>query len=302
MKSPPRRTLLQGAAALLAFSRAARVVAGPAPRRIVVLNWELTETLLALGRAPVGIPLPAWYANTIAVPPLPSDVADIGLLYQPNFDALLALAPDLLIVTPAHAGLLAPLRRIAPTLTLGAYMTDGHPYASLCAETRVMADAFDARARADALFASTERVMSDIAARVPRGRPVIVADVIDERHLRVYGAGSLFNDVLAKIGLSNAATARVRWTTNAMGSTVVPLPRLLEAADADIALTRPLAPDIRAALTASPLWRALPAVREKRVAVLPVIAPYGGLISMQRFATAMANARTIIDNGGGGLA
>ncbi|WP_250528154.1 ABC transporter substrate-binding protein [Caballeronia sp. GAWG2-1] len=302
MKSPPRRALLRGAAALLAFSRAARVVAGPAPRRIVVLNWELTETLLALGRAPVGIPLPVWYGNTIAVPPLPSDVADIGLLYQPNFDALLALAPDLLIVTPAHAGLLAPLRRIAPTLTLGAYMTDANPYASLCAETRVMADAFDARARADALFASTERVMSDIAARVPRGRPVIVADVIDERHLRVYGAGSLFNDVLAKIGLSNAATARVRWTTNAMGSTVVPLPRLLEAADADIALTRPLAPDIRAALTASPLWRALPAVREKRVAVLPVIAPYGGLISMQRFATAMANARAIIDNGGGGLA
>ncbi|WP_061179541.1 ABC transporter substrate-binding protein [Caballeronia pedi] len=266
------------------------------------MNWELTETLLALGRAPVGIPLPAWYTNTIAVPPLPSNVADVGLLYPPNFDALLALAPDLLIVTPAHAGLLKPLRRIAPTLTLGAYMTDAHPYASLCAETRTMADALDSRARADALLASTVRVLSDVAARMPRGRPVVVADVIDERHLRVYGAGSLFDDVLAKIEMPNAANGHVRWTTNGMGSAVVPLPRLLDIPDADIALTQPLAPDIRAALASSPLWRALPAAREKRVAVLPIIAPYGGLTSMQRFAMAMADARVTIDNGGGGLA
>jgi ABC-type Fe3+-hydroxamate transport system substrate-binding protein len=302
MIAPRRRTLLRGAAALFAFSRAASVIARLAPRRIVVLNWELTETLLALGRSPVGIPLPAWYRNTIAVPPLPSNVADIGLLYQPNFDALLALAPDLLIVTPAHAGLLEPLRRIAPTLTLGAYMTDAHPYARLRAETCSMAAAVDARAQAEALLTATERVLGDVAARMPHGRPVIVADVVDERHLRLYGAGSLFNDVLSRIGMSNAANARARWTTNAMGSAVVPLPRLVDAAEADIVLTRPLAPDICAALAASPLWRALPAVRAKRVAVLPVIAPYGGLISMQRFATAMADARATIDNGGGGLA
>jgi ferric hydroxamate transport system substrate-binding protein len=302
MRSPRRRSLLRGAAALFALSRAASVTAKAAPRRIVVLNWELTETLLALGRAPVGIPLPTWYTNTVAVPPLPSNVADIGLLYQPNFDALLALAPDLLIVTPAHAGLLRPLQRIAPTLTLGAYMTDAHPYASLCAESRTMADALDARPRADALLALTAHVLSAVKASTPRGRPIFVADVIDERHLRVYGAGSLFNDVLALIGMSNAVNARAHWTTNAMGSAVVPLPRLLDIPDADIALTQPLAPDIRASLASSPLWRALPAAREKGVAVLPIIAPYGGLISMQRFATAMADARATIDSGGGGLA
>jgi ferric hydroxamate transport system substrate-binding protein len=302
MTSQHRRALLRGAASLFAFSRAPSIIGRPAPRRIVVLNWELTETLLALGHAPVGIPLPAWYTNTIAVPPLPSNVADIGLLYQPNFDALLALAPDLLIVTPAHSGLLKPLQRIAPTLTLGAYMTEAHPYASLCAETRTMADAIDAHVQADALLASTVQVLSDVAARVPRGRRIVVADVIDERHLRVYGAGSLFDEVLAKIGMSNAANSHTRWTTNAMGSAVVPLPRLLDIADADIALTQPLGPDTRAALASSPLWRALPAVRDKRVAMLPVIAPYGGLISMQRFATSMADARAIMNSGGGGLA
>lgn len=152
--NPRRRRLLAGATAALALAcakpRAARAAAGHAarvPQRIVVLNWALTETLLALGGTPVGIPLPDWYTSTIVTPPLPRGVVDVGLLYQPNFDVLLALAPDLLIVTPAHAGLLGPLQRIEPTLTLGEYMTDARPFERLCGETQTLARALDAPAR-----------------------------------------------------------------------------------------------------------------------------------------------------------
>lgn len=278
----------------------------------MVLNWELTETLLALGRAPVGIPLPDWYTATIVAPPLPGHVVDVGLLYQPNFDVLLDLAPDLLIVTPAHAGLLAPLRRIAPTLTLGAYMNAAQPFDALRGETLTMARTLgseDAQARANALIAGADFEIGAVRARL-RGAPrrtVIVADAIDERHLRVYARGSLFDDVLTRIGVENAANpagdvpgAR-RWTANAMGSAVVPLQRLTEVAHADILLVGPLQTQTRAALAASPLWRALPAVRERRVGVLPVIAPYGGLVSMQRFAVAVATALGVSANGGGGL-
>lgn len=306
-----RRRLLAGAAAFAV----AGIVPAPAragvPRRIVVLNWELTETLLALGRAPVGIPLPGWYTDTIVAPPLPRGVADVGLLYQPNFDVLLALAPDLLIVTPAHAGLLGPLQRIAPTLTLGAYMTVSQPYEQLCDETRTMARALDAEVAAEALIDATRRTLADAAARRQQAgaatpRAVIVADAVDERHLRVYAAGSLFDEVLARIGVVNAANpsgaaGAAAWATNAMGSATVPLQRLLDVAHADLLLVGPVQPDVRAALVASPLWRALPAARERRVAVLPVIAPYGGLVSMQRFAVAVDAALATIAQGGGGL-
>ncbi len=112
------------------------------------MNWELTETLLALGHVPVGVPLPDWYASTIVAPSLPHGVVDIGLLYQPNFDVLLTLAPDLMIVTSGHASILPALQRIAPTLTLGAYMSDPHPYARLREETVTMASALDAGTRA----------------------------------------------------------------------------------------------------------------------------------------------------------
>ncbi|QGZ64306.1 ABC transporter substrate-binding protein [Paraburkholderia acidisoli] len=281
----------------------------PVPNRIVVLNWELTETLLALGRAPIGIPLPDWYTATIVTPPLPPRVADVGLLYQPNFDVLRDLAPDLLIVTPEHAGLLAPLHRIAPTLTLGAYMNAAQPYDALQAETLAMAHALDAQPRAHALIADTARALDAVSARLRGSAPrtVIVADAIDERHFRVYAKGSLFDAVLARLGVINAvnpreaSAAQARWTANAMGSAVVPLQRLTDVAHADMLLVGPLHDETRAALGASPLWRALPAARERRVAVLPVIAPYGGLLSMRRFAVAVEAALGAIANAGGGL-
>jgi ferric hydroxamate transport system substrate-binding protein len=291
------------------------------PRRIVVLNWELTEVLLALGRAPVGIPLPDWYASGIVAPPLPPGVADVGLLYQPNFDVLLALAPDLLIVTPAHAALMTPLQRIAPTLTLGAYMSAAQPFEALCAETSTMARTLDAQEHATALIAATKREFSaaaDALKAMPSHttRAVIVAEALDERHFRVYGAGSLFDEVLARIGLRNAANPRdaashanradsatpAPWQTNATGSATVALQRLFDVAHTDILLVGPLHADARAALNASPLWRALPAARERRVTVLPVIAAFGGLVSMQRFAAAIPLALATLDNGGGGLA
>jgi ABC-type Fe3+-hydroxamate transport system substrate-binding protein len=311
--SPARRRALAGCAAALALACAAplRVSAQTrAPRRVVVLNWELTETLLALGHVPLGIPLPGWYTSTIVAPPLPGGVVDIGLLYQPNFEMLLALAPDLMIVMPAHASILPALQRIAPTLTLGAYMSDPHPYARLCEETRTMASAFDAEVRARALIDSTDQTAQAVRQRLGQTRaPVIVADAIDDRHLRVYADGSLFDELLHWIGVVNAVNppaspngASARWTTNAAGSALVPLQRLSEVAEASVLLVGPLRPDVRAALQANPLWRALPATRERRVAVLPVIAPYGGLVSMQRFAAAVEVALDTIATGRGGLA
>ncbi len=128
---------------------------------------------------------------------------------------------------------------------------------------------------------------------------MIVADAIDDRHLRVYGEGSLFDEILRGIGVVNATNPSTssRWTTNEAGSALVPLQRLADVASASLLLVGPLKPDVRVALRSSALWRALPATRERRVAVLPVIAPSGGLVSMQRFATAVDHSARYDRNG-----
>lgn len=301
--SPARRRLL-GAWALSTLCAAAPVRAAR-PRRIVVMNWELTETLLALGEVPVGVSLPDWYRRTIVAPPLPAGVADIGLLYQPNFEALQALSPDLLVITPGHAPARRWFERLAPTLTLGAYMSSPTPYASLCAETRQFAARLDRPARAEALIAAADRTFTRVrgALQARAAGAVLVADVVDDRHLRVYGRGSLFDAVLQRIGVANLAhpAQGAAWPTMA-GFALIPVQRLAQVSGATLLLNGPIAAPLRSALARNTLWQALPAVRARRLADLPVIAPYGGLVSMQRFADAVAASLQRIAGGGGGLA
>ncbi|KAF1030637.1 MAG: Iron(3+)-hydroxamate-binding protein FhuD [Pseudomonas sp.] len=267
----------------------ARAHAAATPQRVVSLSWELTETLLALGHVPVGLSLPDWYRRTIVEPPLPEGVANIGLLYQPNFEVLRDLAPDLLILTPGHASLKPALSRLAPTLTLGGYMDSAQPYPALLDDTRQMAQALNATARAEQLIAGTQQLFAKPLDPALTTLPTLVADAVDGRFLRVYGQGSLFDAVMQRLGVANGATT-AGWASTLGGSALVPLQRLAAAPLTNLLLVGPVAPDVRAALQRSPIWQALPCVRERRVAELPVIAPYGGLISLQRFARALQTA------------
>lgn len=306
-----RRRWLATALAMTAGLAAPSVFAADVntPRRIVTMNWELTETLLALGVAPVGTSLPDWYRTTIVQPPLPQGVADIGLLYQPNFDVLRMLDPDLFVITVEHAPAKPSLERLAPTITLGTYMSNPAPYAALCAETAELATRLQLPARAAALIGEAQRTADAVRARIGArpeltAAPVIVADLVDDRHLRVYGQGSLFDAMLTKLGVVNAVnppTGGRVWATQ-VGAAMVPLQRLVEVQQASLLLVGPVAAPVVAQLGSNEIWQALPAVRSKRVARLPVIAPYGGLVSMQRFAHAIDDALTLIAAGGGGVA
>jgi len=286
-----RRRMLQ---ALCGLPLAMRLAHGrdAVPRRIVSMSWELTETLLLLGHVPVGLSLPDWYNSTIVEPRLPDGVVDTGLLYQPNFQVLLELAPDLLLLTPGHAPLLPALARLAPPLTLGAYIGAADPYPALLQDTRAMAAALAEQRRAEQLIDDSEHLFATTRQRLERPRrprAVLVADLLDEHHVRLYGPGSLFDALLGKIGVDNAASRYDGLT----GSAVLPLQRLAEVDDCALLLS-PLAPRLSAALRDNRVWQALPVVRQGRVAQLPVIAPYGGLRSLQRFAHAVEHALLIL--------
>ncbi len=85
---------------------------------------------------------------------------------------------------------------------------------------------------------------------------------MDTRHVRVYGAKSLFNDVIERCGLANAW----RGETNYWGFATVGIEQLArDAAGARLIYLEPIAPDVLAALARSPLWNSLPFVRAGRV-------------------------------------
>ena len=111
-------------------------------------------------------------------------------------------------------------------------------------------------------------------------RPLLLASFLDPRHLRVYGAGSILQAGLDRLGLSNAWTGR----TSVWGSATVGLEALAPLEDAVLFAIDPQPPDLAAVLDASPLWRALPFVRAGRVFTLPPVLMFGTLPAADRLA------------------
>ncbi|RKF38440.1 hypothetical protein BCY88_07050 [Paraburkholderia fungorum] len=289
-------------AAVTATTAAKNQTAAEAPSRIVVLSWPLTEMLLSLGVAPVGLPAPVWYTSSIVEPPLPAGIVDVGLLFQPNYDLLYALRPDLMLITPAHASVRASFERIAPTLTLGAYMTDPQPYRAMRGEVLTLGQRLGRTAQAEALLTRTEAAIAQARASLAGAHaPLCVAQIVDDRHLRVYGAGSMFDEILQSLGLRNAAAEQTAGTRSPLissgtGASVVELERLAQIPDANLLWIDGGAHGAFAGLQRNPVWRQLPFAQPGRAATLPVISAQGALVSVQRFARAVAHALPSMEN------
>jgi ferric hydroxamate transport system substrate-binding protein len=290
---PARRRALAGLGAALAapgwpFTQAARAGEADAPR-VVVLDWPLTEIVLSLGVVPVGVSRPPWYMKLDGVPPLPPSVVDTGLLFQPNFEVLQALKPELIVITPWHAPLRALLERVAPTFVVQLAGPGAGVYPAVRAATLRLGKKLGRTAQADALLA---RADAQLAALSPRlggfralGRSLYLLRPIDDRHITVYGANSLFGGVLARLGLVNAWQG----ATDPQGAAEAELATLAAHGDAQ-ALTIGVPPGVAAQLARGPLWQALPFVKAGRVQPLDAIPPLGGLVASMRFATGLAQA------------
>ncbi|VWC56147.1 Fe3 -hydroxamate ABC transporter periplasmic component [Burkholderia lata] len=268
---------------------AASAAAGPGAPRIVVLDWPLTEIVLSLGVVPVGISRPPWYMRVDGDPPLPSGVTDTGLLFQPNFEVLDALKPDLVVITPLHAPLRPMLERIAPTLTVGLFGRGIDAYSAVRDATRQLARRFDRPAAAGALLARADAQLDDVARRLAgfraTGRPVYLLYPIDDRHMSVLGENSLYGGVLSRVGIANAW----RGDADPQGATQTDLAALARQPDAQ-ALVLDMPAGVGAQLARGPLWNALPFVKARRVHTLGALPSLGGVVASMRFAHGLAGA------------
>ncbi len=263
-----------------------------APRRIVVLDWDLTEIVLSLGLVPVGVARPVWYTQLDGDPPLPSGVVDTGLLYQPNFEVLQRLAPDLIVITAWHAMLRPMLERIAPTLTITMFTPGVDAYTNMRAQTRHLAGALGRAQQAEALLSRLDDVVAANAKRLQATgggqRPLYAVRPIDARHVTVYGPQGLFGGVMRELALTNA------WQGGADGQGIAEtdVAALAQRPDASAVLVGMPSRTIPPELAQSPLWRALPFVKDGRLYRIGKASATGGPVSAMRFATQLADALT----------
>lgn len=292
-----RRHMLMGMAALLAGQPLARAWAqSPSTGtglRTATLDWALFETLLAIGANVVAAPELLQFREIAVEPPVPESVVDLGLRGTPNFEILRQAEPELIFSSNYYGWADPQMRSIAPIESHSIYLPGESPFALADKAMRAIGTrlSLPGANTADAAQQRLEDCRKRLAAS--DGRPVLLANLGDSRHYRVFGADSMFGDVLTRLGRTNAWTS----ATNYSAMATVGLETLASMPDAWIVLIPPHPADTLVTLSKSAFWNALPAVREGRVLTLGAVDPYGGLPAAIRFANLLTEGLDHARNG-----
>jgi iron complex transport system substrate-binding protein len=283
LRFPRRRDAL----AILAAAALPRP-AQAADLRVATVDWSVLETLLALGTPPVAAPELLQFREVAVEPAVPAGVTDLGLRGTVNFELLLLSRPELIYSSSFYVSSEPRLLRIAPVERFSIYVPGRSPYEPAAAMMRSIGTRLGKSDAAERYIAETEAELAGLRERLtPHAtRPVIPINLGDARHFRVFGADSMFGEVLKRLGLANA------WTEATSYSAMAPvgIEALARIPEAWIALIPPVPPGALDVLSGSTFWNALPSVRAGRLLQLASINPFGGLPAARRFARLLTEA------------
>lgn len=283
LRLPTRRETL-AILAVAALPRPAHAVG----LRVATVDWSVLETLLALGALPVAAPELLQFREVAVEPAVPAGVTDLGLRGTVNFELLLLSRPELIYSSSFYVSSEPRLARIAPVERFSIYVPGRPPYEPAAAMMRSIGAKLGRSNEAERYIAEAEAEFAALRERLTphAARPVIPINLGDARHFRVFGADSMFGEVLKRLGLANA------WSDDTSYSAMAPvgLEALARVPDAWIALIPPVPPGALEVLAGSTFWNALPSVRAGRLLQLASINPYGGLPAARRFARLLAEA------------
>ncbi|USD63288.1 ABC transporter substrate-binding protein [Vibrio sp. SCSIO 43140] len=252
-----------------------------APKRVVVLDWALAESVLALGVTPIASADVKGYQDWVGSPTMPSEVTDVGSRREPNLELIASLKPDLILMSGHLAPAYEKLNAIAPTLVMSIYNDKKQPYQNAKTLVITLGDVFERPEQAQQLVDETNQKLAqngEQVAKMNNGKPFIMVRFIGDRHIRVHSAGSLMNDTISAMSLENS------WQgpTNSWGFSSASVEQLAQYQDSNVLIFGPLSDAEQAQLNGSPLWAAMAFSRENRVKIVPKVWTFGSLVAMQR--------------------
>lgn len=278
-----RRSLLAGLAAAPVLA-ATPVFSLGRYQRIVSLDYALASTLLSMGAKPLGVASLADWSRWVVEPAMPDDVVDIGSSWEVNFELLAALKPDLILTTPYLEALRGKLEGFAPVLSVPVYSGAGKPVLPAAYKATLTVGDFIGRGgaarafleRADQTFDRCRRQLAGVDERV------MMINITDPRHARIFGAPGLYHGVLERLGIRNAWSG----TGNYWGFQTIGIEELAayDAPDIRLFAFEPVPRGVMPKLSSSPIWQALPATQSGRFGVLPGVLMFGMVREAMRFA------------------
>lgn len=157
------------------------------PQRVITFDLATLDTLAALDVEVIGVPksnLPGELARFDT-----PEVLDVGTLFEPDYEAVNAAEPDLIVVAGRSSEALPQLDRIAPTIDLSNDWSDFR--ASIEANARVIGQVFDKEDEIEELVAALDRdVDAARALAAEAGQALILMTAGGQA--TAYGPGSRF--------------------------------------------------------------------------------------------------------------
>jgi iron complex transport system substrate-binding protein len=226
-----------------------------APQRVVSLNPSLTAMVIALGGRDQLVGVDDYSARTAEAAGLPT----VGGLYNPSLEAVVALAPDLVVLVPSAEQ--RAFRERLEALGIARLAFDPVSFEEVLAAIDELGRAIGRAPAASARIAAIRDTRSRVEAASRTLPPLSAVLVLQRDPLFVAGKGTFVDEMLASLGISNVAAAQPgHW------------PRLsrewLVAAEPELIVDS--SPDAEPAPVYWKRWPSLPAVAADRVVSIPV--------------------------------
>lgn len=279
---PLRRRLLAAMAlSPLLFSLPGRAAGLPDINRIAALEWLPVELLVALGVMPLAVADIHNYNLWVQDPPLADSVIDVGQRTEPNLELLQQLNPSLILLSKGYGPAARKLQPIGPTMEFSFNDGSGKPLTVAKNALQQLAQRLGLEVRATQHLHQLDAFLQDARRRLQgyRQQPLLLFSLLNSRHVLVIGQQSLFQEVMDQLGIENAWQGE----TNFWGTAVVGIERLATIKNARAIYFDHGNQAMMDKVSATPLWQALPFVRQGQLWQMPAVWFYGATLSAMRF-------------------
>jgi iron complex transport system substrate-binding protein len=169
------------------------------PKKIVVMDFGVLDTLDTLGVEPELLATPKQYTPKYLSKYTGEDVKDVGQMKQPNLEKVAELKPDLIIMSGRQAPYYDKLAEIAPTINLSVandgYMDDLH------SQMTILGQIFQKEDKAEMEYqALSAKVMETRRLAQESGKKSLMIITVGNK-INAYGPGMRFGFLYDKTSL-----------------------------------------------------------------------------------------------------
>ncbi|KCB47854.1 siderophore ABC transporter substrate-binding protein [Bordetella hinzii] len=171
------------------------------PAKTVVMDMAVLDTLHTLGVEMAGVPAAVKWPDHLAQY-ADKRYAKVGSMFEPDYEAIHRLAPQVIFVAGRSAPKYGELSRLAPTVDLTVDPKD--LVGSVERNARLVADIYGRQAEAEAKIAALKTSIAALQARAGKAGTGLIILTTGGK-MSAYGPGSRFGVIHDAFGLAPAA-------------------------------------------------------------------------------------------------